>query len=412
MTQQAAQFGQNLPGLTVNALQSAYTGLGGAENAVLGQLNTGANLLNTVPNFGNAAANANKNPLTGQQSNSQGGSQQSSQGKGNQQQPKQPTDGSSGKGSQTPPWDPVANANATRNKGDLPDIPGAGTQNKEDQNQDNTPAGVLPDWLTSLNNDPSLARGDPFGLGSPDQATSPDNTNWPSATFSDGLQFPAGTGQGAGTNPNGVSSNVDQFNMGSFPQDQGGQQQSSGNDNPWTSNQFGQDSSGNWGGGDFSNSDLAAQAGINDIGSGFNGGDYTPPPSDTGDPNGGFSGGDYSGGGFSGGDYSGGGFSGGDYSGGYAAGGVIPNRTTGGPVPRNASPSGGRQTDDIPARLNANEFVIPRDVKEHMGTKYFTDLIAKSRKARTGMAGPPPRGKMKPALRMRPTFTSNYMGNR
>ena len=61
--------------------------------------------------------------------------------------------------------------------------------------------------------------------------------------------------------------------------------------------------------------------------------------------------------------------------------------TTGGQVPRSASPSQGRQTDDIPARLNANEFVMPRDVTKYYGHKFFLDLIKKSR-AVTGHANP------------------------
>jgi hypothetical protein len=105
----------------------------------------------------------------------------------------------------------------------------------------------------------------------------------------------------------------------------------------------------------------------------------------------------------------------GDYNvGGYAGGGgVLPTRrgpTSGGFVPRSASPSRGRQTDDIPARLNAHEFVIPRDVTQHYGTKYFSDLIAKSRKMRTGMAGPPARPKWRQPLGGRPTFVSHSMG--
>jgi hypothetical protein len=88
-----------------------------------------------------------------------------------------------------------------------------------------------------------------------------------------------------------------------------------------------------------------------------------------------------------------------------AQGGVMP--TTGGPVPRSASPSRGRLTDDISARLNAGEYVIPRDVVKHQGTKFFTDLIAKSRKLRTGMAGAKPGPTMKRALPPgRPTFQS------
>jgi hypothetical protein len=85
--------------------------------------------------------------------------------------------------------------------------------------------------------------------------------------------------------------------------------------------------------------------------------------------------------------------------------GVMP--TTGGAVPRSVSPSRGRQTDDISARLNAGEYVIPRDVVKHQGTKFFTDLIAKSRKLRTGMTGAKPGPTMRPALPQgRPTFSS------
>jgi hypothetical protein len=111
--------------------------------------------------------------------------------------------------------------------------------------------------------------------------------------------------------------------------------------------------------------------------------------------------------------------SGGNYNSGgyYAKGGMVRGRpgrgvipTSGGPVPRGASPSQGRQTDDVPARLNAGEFVIPRDVTQHFGTKHFQDTIKRSRQLRTGMNGPPAKPKMKPALRMRPTFTSHSLG--
>lgn len=72
--------------------------------------------------------------------------------------------------------------------------------------------------------------------------------------------------------------------------------------------------------------------------------------------------------------------------------------TSGGNVPQSASPSQGRQTDDVNARLNAGEFVIPRDVVHDRGTAFFQKLISQSRKLRTGMAGPPARAQMKPSL--------------
>ena len=90
--------------------------------------------------------------------------------------------------------------------------------------------------------------------------------------------------------------------------------------------------------------------------------------------------------------------------------GVLPtNATTGGQVPRHASPSGGRQTDDVAARLNAGEFVIPRDVAAWKGQEFFQNLINQSRKKRVG-GGAPAQGKMKPALNQRPSFVSQQMG--
>lgn len=99
--------------------------------------------------------------------------------------------------------------------------------------------------------------------------------------------------------------------------------------------------------------------------------------------------------------------------GGYARGGVIPsNATTGGPVPRTASPSLGRQTDDIPARLNAGEFVIPRDVMQWKGSEFFQKLIDQSRKARLAgqQSGQAAQGQMKPALNGPPRFVSHPVG--
>src|ERR1035437_215126 len=68
---------------------------------------------------------------------------------------------------------------------------------------------------------------------------------------------------------------------------------------------------------------------------------------------------------------------------GYAQGGAVPDdQTTGGQVPQSASPSQGMQTDDVPAQLNAEEFVVPRDVARWKGEEFFQKLIDQSRKAR------------------------------
>lgn len=108
------------------------------------------------------------------------------------------------------------------------------------------------------------------------------------------------------------------------------------------------------------------------------------------------------------------GLSGGNMTAGYgmsfAGGGAIPddpNATTGGFVSPQLSPSQGQQTDDIPARLNANEFVIPRDVALWKGQEFFQKLIDQSRKAR---GGAPAQGKPSQAPMAPPRFRSQGAG--
>lgn len=95
-------------------------------------------------------------------------------------------------------------------------------------------------------------------------------------------------------------------------------------------------------------------------------------------------------------------YSSGDYNMAYDAGGDV-SPTTGGGVSFGASPSGGQQTDDVPARLNAGEFVVPRDVAAWKGEEFFHKLIEKSRELRGGVTAKPT---MKPATPQRPAFTS------
>lgn len=92
---------------------------------------------------------------------------------------------------------------------------------------------------------------------------------------------------------------------------------------------------------------------------------------------------------------------------GFAEGGAIPMDDQGMPVPPEASPTRGAIPDDVPAeidgqtpaRLNAGEFVLPRDVVSWMGEKQLQGLVLKSRKEMSGAngerpaqpsAGPPP----------------------
>jgi hypothetical protein len=65
-------------------------------------------------------------------------------------------------------------------------------------------------------------------------------------------------------------------------------------------------------------------------------------------------------------------------------GGAIPDGMTsgGGGVPSAASPTGGKAIDDVPARLTAGEFVVPKDVVSWKGEEFFQKLIDGSRKAK------------------------------
>jgi hypothetical protein len=73
------------------------------------------------------------------------------------------------------------------------------------------------------------------------------------------------------------------------------------------------------------------------------------------------------------------------------------NATTGGHVPRTASPSGGRNIDDVHANLNAGEFVMPKDVTEWKGLEHMHKIIADARMKRHQMvAALGVGGKMKP----------------
>lgn len=75
----------------------------------------------------------------------------------------------------------------------------------------------------------------------------------------------------------------------------------------------------------------------------------------------------------------------------------------GGAVPDVASPTRGKAIDDVPARLTAGEFVIPKDVLSWKGEEFFQKLIEGSRKAKPNAPAQPQRGAIPVE---RPTFTS------
>lgn len=75
----------------------------------------------------------------------------------------------------------------------------------------------------------------------------------------------------------------------------------------------------------------------------------------------------------------------------------------GGDVPAQASPSAGQATDDVPARLSAGEYVLPRDVVSWLGEEKLQGLINKAREAKQGSTARP---QMRQALPGAPTYMS------
>jgi hypothetical protein len=81
--------------------------------------------------------------------------------------------------------------------------------------------------------------------------------------------------------------------------------------------------------------------------------------------------------------------------------------TTGGTVPVHASPSMGAATDDVPAMLTANEFVIPKDVATWVGHKALAGQIDKARQEQQRFASRDDiGGEPTAAIPQHPTFVS------
>lgn len=93
----------------------------------------------------------------------------------------------------------------------------------------------------------------------------------------------------------------------------------------------------------------------------------------------------------------------------FAGGGAIP--MAGQQVPPSMSPSGGAATDDIPAqvgatpggppqgeaRINADEFIMPKDVANWIGGKQLQNMVMKARKEMGSPADAPAQGQTAPA---------------
>lgn len=73
--------------------------------------------------------------------------------------------------------------------------------------------------------------------------------------------------------------------------------------------------------------------------------------------------------------------------------GVTPGGNPGVPVPPAASPTGGAATDDVSARLNVGEFIIPKDVVSFQGEKFFQNLIQKTRQMKQSVQAKPTIGR-------------------
>jgi hypothetical protein len=79
---------------------------------------------------------------------------------------------------------------------------------------------------------------------------------------------------------------------------------------------------------------------------------------------------------------------------------AIPHYEHGGvAIDPSLSPSGGQAVDDVPARVNVGEFIVPRDAVSWYGEKHFQSLIQKARAEKEGAAAKPSYG---PALNEEP----------
>ena len=89
-------------------------------------------------------------------------------------------------------------------------------------------------------------------------------------------------------------------------------------------------------------------------------------------------------------------------------GAALPvNATTGGVIPPHASPSAGQVVDDVPARLTVGEFVMPKDVTQWNGQKFYYDHIDKTRQQmQTAHQRQDIGGKQGSAIPAAPTFVS------
>lgn len=410
---EAVQVGAQLPAAIANVNNTAIQANTGAENAELSNANTGVNMFGLPNSFLQTAMQVKLPPMQSQsqstgQSSSNGNKSQPSGGGGN---------GSGGNGagggSSGPAWglNMPTGGGGLMNNPNFPGAPQGGGGEGGDQPQGGIGGFGEGTGSVGLPGEGGIDQGpwDPSGLGgsgviddNPMQnggfgQTLPENGIFGGApgTFGDlGNAGNAGTDGGLGL---GDPTYNPEANQPSLPE---------GWNDPAPQTDNG--GAGGWG----------------DSGGNSGGGNYSAPPSDPGSEDG--WGGD-GGGGDSG--YAGGGavrphmgvrhLNSGFRAPSMATGGVAGAGgsspfggagTTGGHVPASASPSGGKQVDDINAHVNANEFVIPQDVALWKGQEFFQNLIMQSRKRRmTAPAKPTTHPPAKAAQGQAPTFVSRPM---
>lgn len=332
--EQAIAMGQQLPGASVNALNSAYQGIAGAENSALGLANTGVNLTTSASKFFDPAMGV-KYPPVGQTSTSQSLGQ-SNLGAG----AKGGGGGGGGGGKSSDPFNmdrfghpsgdaTALNSSGGRNTNYGQNTPGYGAQPKTHTYQ----PGQLPTE----------------GGGAQDPYSSPQS--------SDGALGP----WGGGTDPYTWG----QGGNGILPTDPslGGQGPYGNEPAPadWGS------SSNDYSGGYNGSSTPTGGGGYSgwDDNSGLNAGSGWDPNMDQ---------------------------SGGADWGNYAQGGVVPASMSpsGGQQTDDVSATipqtGGR------AQINVGEFVLPRDVVAWKGQEFFQKMIKQARGARVGAPAKPQRG--------------------
>lgn len=90
---------------------------------------------------------------------------------------------------------------------------------------------------------------------------------------------------------------------------------------------------------------------------------------------------------------------------GYEEGGMVQEQP-GAAVPMEASPSRGAIPDDVPARLQPDEFVVPADVLKWKGEEFFQKTIQQARQSKGNGQQRPARPQMRAPLPGPPAFVS------